>query len=355
VPLAYTKELGVVVSGLKSGIFRPKRTIKAGDNTNLNKKSDLKRVRIGISSCLLGERVRYDGGHKRDSFLADIFGRYVEWVPVCPEFEMGLGVPRESLRLVDEKGDVRLIAPASGTDNTRLMDEYAEKRLDELEALQLCGYVLKRGSPSCGMERVTVYRNGTPLNRSGRGLFAERLVARFPYLPVEEEGRLNDVRLRENFVSRVFALRRWQIVQEGGLTAAALIQFHAQHKFVLMAHIQVGAKRLGALVGGIRKSTLREAARAYFDLFSQVMRHPPTVRNHTNVLQHMAGYISDRLAPTDRSELTELIDHYRRGLVPLIVPVTLLRHYVRKFEVSYLADQVYLDPHPDELMLLNHL
>ena len=321
----------------------------------MKKKSELKRVRIGISSCLLGERVRYDGGHKRDSFLADIFGQYVEWVPVCPEFEMGLGVPRESLRLVDEKGEVRLIAPASGTDNTRLMSAYAEKRLDELEAQQLCGYVLKRGSPSCGMERVTVYRNATPLNRSGRGLFAEKLVARFPYLPVEEEGRLNDVRLRENFVSRVFALRRWQIAQEGGLTAAALIQFHAQHKFVLMAHSQVGARRLGALIGGIRKSTLREGARAYFDLFFQVMRHPPTVRNHTNVLQHMAGYVSEHLGPTDRTELTELIDRYHSGLVPLIVPVTLLRHYVRKFEIAYLADQFYLNPHPDELMLLNHL
>jgi uncharacterized protein YbgA (DUF1722 family)/uncharacterized protein YbbK (DUF523 family) len=323
---------------------------------HLKEKSDLKRVRIGISSCLLGDRVRYDGGHKRDTFLADIFGRYVEWVPVCPEFEMGLGVPRESLQLVHEKGDVRLIAPASGTDNTRLMNVYAEKRLADLEALQLCGYVLKRGSPSCGMERVTVYRHGSPLNRSGRGLFAEKLVARFPYLPVEEEGRLNDVRLRENFVSRVFALRRWQIaVEDRGLTAAALIEFHAQHKFVLMAHNQVGARRLGALIGGIRKETLRQAARAYFDLFFQVIRHPPTVRNHTNVLQHMAGYVSEHLGPTDRSELTELIDRYRCGVVPLIVPVTLLRHYVRKHEVPYLADQVYLDPHPDELMLLNHL
>ena len=156
----------------------------------MKKKSDVKRVRIGISSCLLGERVRYDGGHKRDSFLADIFGRYVEWVPVCPEFEMGLGVPRESLRLVHEKGDVRLIAPASRTDNTRLMNVYAEKRLAELEAQQLCGYVLKRGSPSCGMERVTVFRNGSPLNRSGRGLVAERLVARFLIFPLKKDASM---------------------------------------------------------------------------------------------------------------------------------------------------------------------
>jgi uncharacterized protein YbgA (DUF1722 family)/uncharacterized protein YbbK (DUF523 family) len=331
------------------------RTRKTGDNTHLKQKWDLTRVRIGISSCLLGERVRYDGGHKRDSFLADIFGRYVEWVPVCPEFEMGLGVPRESLRLVDKEGNIQLIAPASGADNTRLMYTYAEKRLAELKALQLCGYVLKRGSPSCGMERVTVYRNGAPLNKSGRGLFAQKLIARFSYLPVEEEGRLNDVRLRENFVSRVFALRRWQIVEQQGLTAAALIQFHAEHKFLLVAHSQAGAKRLGALVGGIRKSTLRGASRTYFDLFFEVMQHSPTVRNHTNVLQHMAGYVSEHLGQTDRSELTDLIDRYRRGLVPLIVPVTLLRHYVRKYEVTYLADQVYLDPHPDELMLLNHL
>jgi uncharacterized protein YbgA (DUF1722 family)/uncharacterized protein YbbK (DUF523 family) len=323
--------------------------------TDPKTKTELQHVRIGISSCLLGERVRYDGGHKRDSFLADIFGRYVEWVAVCPEFEMGLGVPRESLRLVNEHGHVQLIAPNSGLDHTDLMTTYAEKRLTELETQQLCGYVLKRSSPSCGMERVRVYRNGVPLHKSGRGLFAENLLRRFPCLPVEEEGRLNDVRIRENFVSRVFAYRRWQIAAQEGFTTAALMQFHSQYKFVLMAHNQAGAKRLGTLIGGVRKSTFREALLKYFELFFEVMRHPPTTRNHTNVLQHMAGYVSEHLDRTDRSELTELIDRYRRGLVPLIVPVTLLRHYVRKYESAYLVDQVYLNPHPDELMLLNHL
>jgi uncharacterized protein YbgA (DUF1722 family) len=268
---------------------------------------------------------------------------------------MGLGVPRETLRLVNEGDGVRLIAPDSRTDRTDLMNAYAEKRLAELEAQHLCGYVLKRGSPSCGMERVRVYRKGVPLHRSGRGLFAESLFKRFPHLPMEEEGRLNDVRIRENFVSRVFAYRRWQVAAEEGLTTAALMRFHAQHKFVLMAHSQAGAKRLGMLVGGIRKAALRDAIRSYFESFFQVMQHPPTVRNHANVLQHMAGYVSEHVDQTDRSELTDLVDRYRRGLVPLIVPVTLLRHYVRKHGIAYLADQVYLDPHPDELMLLNHL
>jgi uncharacterized protein YbgA (DUF1722 family)/uncharacterized protein YbbK (DUF523 family) len=317
--------------------------------------TEFPRVRIGISSCLLGEAVRYDGGHKRDSFLTDVFGKYVEWVSVCPELEIGLGVPRESLRLLDEAGNLRLIAPASGTDHTRAMNSYAQKRLAELEKQNLCGYILKRGSPSCGMERVRVYRDENVLHRSGRGLFAENLFKRFPHLPVEEEGRLNDVRIRENFVSQVFAYRRWQIATEDGLAPSTIMEFHAAHKYALMAHSQAGARRLGALAAGIRKPGIREAATSYFEAFSEVMQHPPTTRNHTNVLQHMAGYVSDRLDHIDRAELTDLIDRYRRGLVPLIVPVTLIRHYVRKYDVAYLADQVYLNPHPGELMLLNHL
>jgi uncharacterized protein YbgA (DUF1722 family)/uncharacterized protein YbbK (DUF523 family) len=317
--------------------------------------TEFQRVRIGISSCLLGEAVRYDGGHKRDSFLTDVFGKYVEWVSVCPEFEIGLGVPRESLRLVDETGSVRLVAPASGADHTQAMKAYARKRLAELQKQNLCGYILKRDSPSCGMERVRVYRDGAVLHRSGRGLFAENLVKRFPHLPVEEEGRLNDVRIRENFVSQVFAYRRWQVATEDGLTPPTIIRFHAAHKYALMAHGQAGSKRLGAMVAAIRKPGIREAARSYFEAFFELMQHPPTTRNHTNVLQHMAGHVSGRLDPTDRAELIDLIDRYRRGLVPLIVPVTLIRHYVRKHDVAYLADQVYLNPHPDELMLLNHL
>jgi uncharacterized protein YbgA (DUF1722 family)/uncharacterized protein YbbK (DUF523 family) len=313
-------------------------------------------VRLGISSCLLGQEVRFDGGHKRDAFLVEVFGRYVEWVPVCPEVEMGLGVPRETMRLESHGGEVRLITPKTGADHTDLLRTFADNRLAALANERLCGYIFKKDSPSCGMERVRVYPNHTSPNRSGRGLFAAALMQRFPYLPVEEEGRLNDPRLRENFVSRVFAYQRWRQMAEKPITRAALMGFHARHKFLLVAHSQIGTQRLGRLLAHPEQFPDENAlATAYLEGFAEVMRKTPTRRSHTNVLQHLAGYVSKPLDPDEREELTEMIDQYRRGLLPLIVPVTLIRHYVRKFKVPYLLDQVYLTPHPHELMLLNQL
>ena len=314
------------------------------------------RVRIGISACLLGEKVRFDGGHKKDEFLTSHFGRYVEWVPVCPEIEIGLGVPRESLRLVGQGRGVHLIAPRSGADHSEAMRRFARERAGIIADQGLCGFVFKRSSPSCGLERVKVYRDaGTP-HRDGRGLFAEGLCERLPYLPVEEEGRLNDSRLRENFVSQVFSFKRWMDLGKSGLTQRRIMEFHARHKFLLMAHSQDGMRRLGNLLGRDGKSTPpNQLGKKYFTSFCDVMRHAPTRRNHTNVLQHLAGFFSDRLDSVDRAELAGVIDRYRRELLPLIVPITLIRHYVRKFGVDYLEDQVYLDPHPDELRLLNHL
>jgi uncharacterized protein YbgA (DUF1722 family)/uncharacterized protein YbbK (DUF523 family) len=313
-------------------------------------------VRLGISACLLGQKVRYDGGHKRDVFLVEVFGRYVEWVPVCPEVEMGLGVPRDTLRLERQGDDIRLIMPKTGADYTESMRSFAAQRLPALAQERLCGYIFKKDSPSCGIERVRLYTpDGVPC-KSGQGLFAAALVQRFPHLPIEEEGRLNDPRLRENFVTRVFAYQRWQAMVEPTPSRTALLQFHAQHKFILVAHSQVGTQRLGRLLARPEQFTEAQTlAAAYLDEFSAVMRRTPTRRSHTNVLQHIAGYVSDHLDNADRSELTEMIDQYRRGLLPLIVPVTLLRHYVRKFRIAYMLDQVYLTPHPHELMLLNQL
>jgi uncharacterized protein YbgA (DUF1722 family)/uncharacterized protein YbbK (DUF523 family) len=317
--------------------------------------ADGSRVRIGISSCLLGEKVRFDGGHKKDEFLTSHFGRYVEWVPVCPELEIGLGVPRESLRLALDGKNVRLVA-RSGLDHTERMNNWTRKHAEQLADQGLCGYVLKRSSPSCGLERVKVYSGSGLLNREGRGLFAAGLVGRFPNLPVEEEGRLNDPRLRENFVSQVFSYKRWMDLQKEGLTRSGIMQFHARHKFLLMAHHQAGVRSLGNLIGRSgRDTSIKKLGSDYFNAFCDVMRHTPTRRNHTNVLQHLAGYVSDQLASDDRAELSEVVDRYRRDQLPLIVPVTLIRHYVRKFNVEYLADQIYLDPHPDELKLLNQL
>jgi uncharacterized protein YbbK (DUF523 family) len=229
---------------------------------------DSSRVRIGISSCLLGEKVRFDGGHKKDEFLTSHFGRYVEWVPVCPEFEIGLGVPRESLRLVADGKNVRLVAPRSGLDHTERMNNWTKEQIRHLMDQGLCGYVLKRSSPSCGLERVKVYSGSGLLNREGRGLFASGLVDRFPNLPIEEEGRLNNARFRENFVSQVFCYKRWMDLQGEGLTRARIMQFHARHKFLLMAHEQAGMRRLGNLIGQADRSiSAKQLGVEYFDDF----------------------------------------------------------------------------------------
>lgn len=312
-------------------------------------------IYIGISSCLLGENVRYDGGHKRNIFLTDILGKYVEWVPVCPEVESGMGIPRDTLRLIQVDDQVRMVTQ-KGADHTAAMREYTARRVQELADNRLCGYVLKRSSPSCGMERVKVYQpSGMPIN-TGRGLFAEGLLNAFPNLPVEEEGRLQDPRLRENFISRVFSVYRWRELVDGGLSRAGLIAFHQAYKYLLMAHNQEGLRRLGRLLAAPEKFEHVEAlADAYLEAFTEVMKRTPSRRNHTNALHHMAGYVSDQLDEADRHELTDMIHEYREERLPLIVPITMLRHYIRKFEVAYLQDQVYLYPHPAELMLLNQV
>jgi uncharacterized protein YbgA (DUF1722 family)/uncharacterized protein YbbK (DUF523 family) len=319
------------------------------------------RVRIGVSSCLLGEEVRYNGGHKRDSFLTDVFAEYADWVPVCPEVEIGLGTPRPAMRLVrigrGAEGDIRLVTPETGADHTEAMRTWAERRAEELAAADLDGYVLKKDSPSCGMERVKLYpeAGGAP-NKEARGLFAEVLLRRLPHLPVEEEGRLNDPLLRENFITRVFVHARWRRGEAETWSRAALMRFHERHKYLLMARNQAGMRRLGRLLGeSTRQDDLRDLARAYRGGLTEILRRPPTRRGHTNVLQHMAGYASDGLDRDDREELRDTVDRYRRGLLPLIVPIMLLRHYVRCQGIEYLRDQVYLEPHPYELMLLNHV
>lgn len=317
--------------------------------------SDPARVRIGISSCLLGQEVRYNGGHKRDSFLTDTFGRFVEWVPVCPEVEIGMGTPRPPIRLERAGEGVRLVMPSMGGDCTEAMRSYAERRVAELAAVELDGYVLKKDSPSCGMERVKVYQ-GESATREGRGMFADVLLARLPDLPVEEEGRLNDPLLRENFITRVFVHHRWREGERAGWTRAGLMRFHERHKFLLMARNQAGMRRLGRLLGESgRSEPLDGLARAYRQGLTEILRRPANRRGHTNVLQHLHGYVSDKVDPEDRAELVETIERYHAGLVPLIVPLTLLRHHVRRLGVEYLRDQIYLEPHPHELMLLNHV
>jgi uncharacterized protein YbgA (DUF1722 family)/uncharacterized protein YbbK (DUF523 family) len=314
----------------------------------------MNRPRIGISSCLLGEEVRFDGGHKRDTFLTQILDPYVEWVRVCPEVEVGMGVPRETLRLVRVNGDTRMMTTRTGVDHTDSMRAWAEKRTKDLAAMDLRGYVLKKDSPSCGMERVKVYGDGGGA-RVGVGTYAEVLKRRFPSLPIEEEGRLTDPILRENFIERVFAYDRLRALFDGRWSQASLVAFHTAHKMALLAHSTTAYQELGRLVARGAQLRRQELQRQYEDLFMRTLAKAATMKRHTNVLMHLAGHLKKSVAIDGRKELTDCIDEYRRGLVPLVVPLTLLRHYVRLHHLEYLAGQTYLEPHPRELMLRNHV
>jgi uncharacterized protein YbgA (DUF1722 family)/uncharacterized protein YbbK (DUF523 family) len=312
-------------------------------------------IRIGISSCLLGEEVRFDGGHKRDRFLTDVFAPFVEFVPVCPEVELGMGIPRESVRLVRANGEVRMVGNRSGTDHTDAMRRWAERRARRLEREELCGYVLKKDSPSCGMERVRLYPEQGPATREGRGIFAEALLAAAPLLPVEEEGRLNDPVLRENWIERVFAYRRLRSLFAARWTQGDLVAFHTAHKLQLMAHAPQDYAALGRLVAEGRRHA-REALRERYERgFMRALAKRATPRRQVNAMHHMLGHFRAQLDAAGKRELLALIEDYRQGLVPLVVPLTLVRHYVRRFDVDYLRGQHYLEPHPKELMLRNHV
>jgi uncharacterized protein YbgA (DUF1722 family)/uncharacterized protein YbbK (DUF523 family) len=312
------------------------------------------RLRLGVSACLLGQPVRFDGGHKRDRFVTDLLGAHVEWVPVCPELEAGLGVPRPALRLVRESGALRLVETRSGRELGTRIRRYAVRRVRALRGLELCGYVLKKDSPSCGMARVKVYEGATA-RRDGRGLFAEALMQALPCLPVEEEGRLSDPALRENFVERVFAYRRLRQLFRGRWTRGRIVAFHTAHKLQLMAHSQLAYADLGRRVAEVW-SAPRAAFRAgYTQMFMAALARIATRGRNANVLQHAAGHLSRLLGAPARGELAALIHDYRSGLVPLVVPITLLRHHARAHGVAYLEGQSFLEPHPRELMLRNQI
>jgi uncharacterized protein YbgA (DUF1722 family)/uncharacterized protein YbbK (DUF523 family) len=311
--------------------------------------------RLGISACLLGQKVRYDGGHKRDYFLTETFGRHVEWVPVCPELEVGMGVPRESVRLVGSPSDSRMIAERSAKDWTGEMHRFASQRVRALKEWNLSGYIFKKDSPSCGLERVRVYnRDGAP-TRTGRGLFAGAIVRELALLPVEEEGRLNDPLLRENFVERIFAYYRWQQLLHQRKSVRSLVDFHTRHKLLLLAHSESHYRKLGRIVAEAQRLPIAAALDQYSRLFMEGLAIHATVSKHCNVLEHMLGYFSKELSKEERKELVELVNDFRQRLVPLVVPLILFHHYVKKFKVSYLENQIYLQPSPKELMLRNHV
>ena len=310
---------------------------------------------LGVSSCLLGEQVRYDGGHKHDRYITDQLGRWFRLVPVCPEVGCGLPVPREAMRLEGDPATPRLVTVRTRVDLTERMHAYCDEEVRRLEREDLCGFIFKKGSPSSGLYRVKVYgRAGTP-PRSGRGLFAAAVARHFPRLPLEEEGRLCDPDIRENFIERVITCRRWKAFLRDDGSPAGLVAFHTDHKLLVMAHSPVHYRRLGALVAGAGTADRPSLLDRYEVQLLEAMALHATVRKHTNVLQHIMGYFRKRLSPVEKQELVEVIGRYHDRLVPLIVPVTLLRHYVRIHEEPYLSRQRYLDPCPAELMLRNHV
>jgi uncharacterized protein YbgA (DUF1722 family)/uncharacterized protein YbbK (DUF523 family) len=313
------------------------------------------KIRIGISECLLGHEVRYDGGHKHDRFLTGTLGNYVQYIPVCPEVEYGLGIPREAMRLEGDPSSPRLTTIHTRVDHTDGMLDYAHGRAKALEKENLCGFIFKSRSPSSGMERVKVYtENGMPVKK-GIGLFARVFMTHFPLVPVEEDGRLHDPALRENFIERVFAMKRWRDLVAGGTGLGALVDFHSRNKLLILSHSPLIYRDMGRLVAEAKAMGQAEAFTRYESMMMQALTLKATGKKHTNVLQHMLGYFKKRLTAEEKQEMLDIINDYKEGLLPLIVPVTLMKHYVHKYRQSYLAQQTYLSPHPLELQLRNHV
>ena len=309
------------------------------------------KLRLGISRCLLGDRVRYDGGHKLDRFLTEVLGRWVEYVPVCPEVECGMPVPRESMHLEGNPEAPRLVTTLSKIDKTDQMAQWAGKRVVELEKEDLLGFIFKSGSPSSGMERVKIYDCKGMVSKKGVGMFARAFMQHFPLLPVEEDGRLNDPALRENFIERIFALARWREALARGKIRGTLVEFHTRHKLLIYSHSTRYYQEMGRLVARTRELPTKELFERYERNFLDALKLIATNKKNANVLTHMAGYFKKSLSSDEKQELLEIIDLYRTGTVPLIVPITLINHYVRKYDQHYLKQQVYLNPHPIELQL----
>jgi uncharacterized protein YbgA (DUF1722 family)/uncharacterized protein YbbK (DUF523 family) len=311
------------------------------------------RIKIAASSCLLGNPVRYDGGHKHNAYLTKTLSNYFELVGFCPEAAIGMGIPRPPIRLVQREDGIHavgLIDP--DMDKTVELSAYARQVAPQLTGFS--GFIFKKDSPSCGMERVKVFDDNNVPARTGTGVFAAGIMQQCPQLPIEEEGRLLDPGLRENFIERVFVYYRWQQIEKS-LTPAALVGFHSQHKFNVLAHDEPAYRRLGRLVADAGTDKFHSIGKSYIEILMQAMKKPATRKKHTNVLMHIMGYIKPHLESDDKRELLEVLDSYRVGHVPLIVPITLIRHYLRRFPHPYIEQQYYMNPYPEELMLRNSL
>ena len=313
------------------------------------------KFKIGISSCLLGNEVRWNAGHKLDKYLTRTLGKLVEYVPVCPEVEAGFGVPRESFRLVGDPENPSLITFKSKTDHTDQMLTWAQRRVRELEKEDLCGFIFKSDSPSSGMIRVKVYNDKGMPHRVGVGMFARAFMEHFPLIPVEDDGRLNDPIIRENFILQIFTMKRWRdnLTQKRGM--GKIVEFHTDNKLLILSHSPKHYRLMGKMVADGKKMPIGELYDQYQQLLMKALKLKTTIKKNTNVLQHLMGYFKKQLSSDEKQELLEVFDQYRQELVPLIVPITLINHYVRKYDQTYLKRQTYLNPHPVELKLRTHV
>jgi uncharacterized protein YbgA (DUF1722 family)/uncharacterized protein YbbK (DUF523 family) len=313
------------------------------------------KIKMGISSCLLGNNVRWNGSHRHDRYLTDTLGQYVEWVPVCPEVEIGLGTPRETLRLVGDPDDPQLVATKTGVDHTDRMKKWARGHLRTLEKENLCGFIFKSDSPSSGMIRVKVYGNKGMPRKKGVGIFARAFMEYFPLIPVEDDGRLRNPLIRENFIDQVFTLKNWRDTRSRRSCVGNVVDFHSRNKLVLMAHSPRHLKQMGAMVAGGKRMGYTLLYIEYEKLLLEALRLKTTINKHFNVMMHMLGYFRKQLTADEKQELLEVMEHYKQSLVPLVVPLILFKHYVRKYDQPYLEQQSYLTPHPLDLKLRNHV
>jgi uncharacterized protein YbgA (DUF1722 family)/uncharacterized protein YbbK (DUF523 family) len=309
--------------------------------------------KIAISACLMGLDVRYNGGHKESRLCSRTLTDYFDFIPVCPEVAIGLGVPRQPIRLVGSADQPEAVGTLDHSLNvTQQLNTYGRDMAAQLG--DICGYIFMQNSPSCGLERVKVYHtNGTRADRDGRGIYARAFCLLHPDLPVEEDGRLNDPVLRENFLTRVFAYSAWQQLRQAGMTRRGLTDFHSRYKYLLMAHNPVQYKTLGNLLGNMGKTDPQELGPRYFSELMAALKKCATRGTHSNVLQHLSGYLKQAISGEDKQEMQQVISQYRRGIVPLVVPLTLLKHHLRQHPDPYIAQQVYLQPHPENLSLRN--
>ncbi|WP_229157434.1 YbgA family protein [Fluctibacter halophilus] len=308
-------------------------------------------IHVGVSACVLGDKVRFDGGHKRSNYVTDYLGAVFRFEPICPEVAMGMPVPRPAIRVQELGNEIHLVdSKDSALRHTDSLNRVFEQQRGKMAALD--GYIFCAKSPTCGVERIKVYgESGELLHRKGRGLFAQQVMDAYPCLPVEEDGRLNDMGLRESFITKVYVHHRFRHDVLAKPSAAALVDFHSRHKFLVMAYNPKMYQAIGRLVSGAGKEHLDTLFSQYLTMLMQTLSKPTNRRKHTNVLMHLQGFFKKYLDPQEKQELAEQIDKYRLGYVPLLAPITLLQHHLRKYPNDYLSNQVYLAPYPEQLGL----